>query len=549
MPKILIVDDEKIFRKGLRAMITSLDPEWEIVGDASDGYEALDRAEMLQPDVILTDIRMPRMDGIALQRVVKERFPQMECIVVSGYEDFTYALQSMRYGAKDYLMKPVERSELGRILGKLKEETAKRDKASAPRFDQEENELIRRHVSESVIAGLMRGMVQQHHVDLLRKIGVDFDQPYYCCFLIKLDKGSIGSDRYLKADPSLFQLYIRQFVQEMVNKRMKGYSLVLSDSEVAAIVNLSSNDSRSLVELAESIRRQITSLSNLTVTIGVGRVAEGVNSISESYRDAEISLLYRLIVGGDKVLHYEALRRDHDLYLEVDTESWGAMERAVLEGRAEEAASRVESEIGGLCQQATSPELVYQKICKLLIHFYESAEKLNLSKAWLGERDIRSLIFDICSITSSEELKAECRELLTGLARCIADSRREIEHDPVEQALQYLAAHFHKLLTLNEVAGQVHLNPAYFSTLFKQRTGTTFVERLTAIRIEEAKRRLMDTDDKIAAIADETGFPNLRHFYRVFKREAKLSPKDFRRRFRKEETGTASEPAGRIGRI
>lgn len=535
MPKILIVDDEKIFRKGLRAMITSLDPEWEVVGDASDGYEALDRAEVLHPDVILTDIRMPRMDGIALQRVVKERFPQTECVVVSGYEDFTYALQSMRYGAKDYLMKPVERSELGRILGKLKEETAKRGKAAAPKFDQEENELIRRHVSESVIAGLMRGMVQQHHVDLLRKIGVDFDQPYYCCFLIKLDKGSIGSERYFKADPSLFQLYIRQFVQEIVNKRMmKGYSLVLSDSEVAAIVNLSSKDSRGLIELAESIRRQITSLSNLTVTIGVGRVAEGVDSISNSYRDAEISLLYRLIVGGDKVLQYDTIRRDHDLCLEVDPESWGAMERAVLEGRVEEAASRAEAEIGRLCRQAKSPELVYQKICKLLIHFYESAEKLNLTRAWLGERDIRSLIFDICSITSSEEFIMECRTLLTALSRCIADSRLETWHDPVEQALQYLESNFHKQITLNEVAGQVHLNPAYFSSLFKQRTGTTFVERLTAIRMEEAKRRLMDSDDKIAAIAEETGFPNLRHFYRVFKREAKLSPKDYRSEFRKE---------------
>ncbi|MGG4552731.1 response regulator [Paenibacillus humicus] len=535
MPKILIVDDEKIFRKGLRAMITSLDPEWEVVGDASDGYEALDRAEVLHPDVILTDIRMPRMDGIALQRVVKERFPQTECVVVSGYEDFTYALQSMRYGAKDYLMKPVERSELGRILGKLKEETAKRGKAAAPKFDQEENELIRRHVSESVIAGLMRGMVQQHHVDLLRKIGVDFDQPYYCCFLIKLDKGSIGSERYFKADPSLFQLYIRQFVQEIVNKRMmKGYSLVLSDSEVAAIVNLSSKDSCGLIELAESIRRQITSLSNLTVTIGVGRVAEGVDSISNSYRDAEISLLYRLIVGGDKVLQYDTIRRDHDLCLEVDPESWGAMERAVLEGRVEEAASRAEAEIARLCRQAKSPELVYQKICKLLIHFYESAEKLNLTKAWLGERDIRSLIFDICSITSSEEFIMECRTLLTALSRCIADSRLESMHDPVEQALQYLESNFHKQITLNEVAGQVHLNPAYFSSLFKQRTGTTFVERLTAIRMEEAKRRLMGSDDKIAAIAEETGFPNLRHFYRVFKREARLSPKDYRSEFRKE---------------
>lgn len=100
MPKILIVDDESVFRKGLRKMITSLDSNWEVVGEASDGYDALDKLAELSPEVLLTDIRMPRMDGIQLQQLAAGRFKDLMTIVVSGYDEFAYVQQSMRQGRR-----------------------------------------------------------------------------------------------------------------------------------------------------------------------------------------------------------------------------------------------------------------------------------------------------------------------------------------------------------------------------------------------------------------------------------------------------------------
>lgn len=150
MPRIVIVDDESIFRKGLRKMIIELDPEWEVVGEARDGYEALQLVEELEPEAILTDIRMPRMDGIQLQQMMKERFPHVLCVVISGFDDFVYIQQSMRQGAKDYMMKPIEREELDKVLKMLKEKVqlSQAIPVSNPHRDEHR---IRQHVSEHLL--------------------------------------------------------------------------------------------------------------------------------------------------------------------------------------------------------------------------------------------------------------------------------------------------------------------------------------------------------------------------------------------------------------
>ncbi|MDF2836360.1 MAG: response regulator, partial [Paenibacillus sp.] len=141
MPTIVVVDDETIFRRGLRAMIASWDAEWEVVGDAKDGYEALELLQRLEPDVLLTDIRMPKMDGLQLQTIARERFPELLCVVISGYEDFSYVQQSMRSGAKDYIMKPVERDDLTRVLDRLKEELRARSAAPSAEAQKDDRQL------------------------------------------------------------------------------------------------------------------------------------------------------------------------------------------------------------------------------------------------------------------------------------------------------------------------------------------------------------------------------------------------------------------------
>lgn len=120
--KVLIADDEPIFRMGLQKMIATLSSGWHVVGEAEDGQDAWAKVKSLRPDVLLTDIRMPRMDGIQLQRLVKEHYPQMACIVLSGHDEFAYARDSLKLGAKDYLLKPVEREQLYAALEKVRAE-------------------------------------------------------------------------------------------------------------------------------------------------------------------------------------------------------------------------------------------------------------------------------------------------------------------------------------------------------------------------------------------------------------------------------------------
>jgi len=533
MPTMMIVDDEAIFRRGLRAMIAASDKEWDIVADARDGYEALELLEQHRPDVVLTDIRMPRMDGLQLQRIARERFPELQVVVISGYEDFTYAQQSMRSGARDYLMKPVEREELLRVLSSVKQDWLNKHKEHHHDVVPEGQEL-RQQVAAQLVAGIMQSNVQQMHLDLLSQIGIELTDPYYNCMVIKLDKDSVDNDRYRTTDPSLFQLYIQQFVQEMINFRMKGFSFVFSDTEVAALVNLpdAAEGERQLLKLAESVRMQIKSLSNLTVTIGVGRPVKGFESMLTTFREAQMALIYRLVVGGDKVLEYEQSVKHQLFQSERKKWSWEALERAINEGRLHGIDDLVDSVIIELCQQAQTPELVHQQICKLLIHYYERSEDLGLTKAWLGGRDIRKLLIDICSISSRGEFMEVSRQLFGSLTAVIAAGNRQLDSDPVAIALHYIEQHYVEPITLTDIAEHVYLNSAYFSTLFKQKVGKTFIEYVTDLRIEDAKKRLASTDEKIASVADATGFSNIRHFNRVFKNETGLVPKEYRERVR-----------------
>lgn len=533
MPTMMIVDDEAIFRRGLRAMIAASDKEWDIVADARDGYEALELLEQHRPDVVLTDIRMPRMDGLQLQRIARERFPELQVVVISGYEDFTYAQQSMRSGARDYLMKPVEREELLRVLSSVKQDWLNKHKEHHHDVVPEGQEL-RQQVAAQLVAGIMQSNVQQMHLDLLSQIGIELTDPYYNCMVIKLDKDSVDNDRYRTTDPSLFQLYIQQFVQEMIQFRMKGFSFVFSDTEVAALVNLpdAAEGERQLLKLAESVRMQIKSLSNLTVTIGVGRPVKGFESMLTAFREAQMALIYRLVVGGDKVLEYEQSVKHQLFQSERKKWSWEALERAINEGRLHGIDDLVDSVIIELCQQAQTPELVHQQICKLLIHYYERSEDLGLTKAWLGGRDIRKLLIDICSISSRGELMEVSRQLFGSLTAVIAAGNRQLDSDPVAIALHYIEQHYVEPITLTDIAEHVYLNSAYFSTLFKQKVGKTFIEYVTDLRIEDAKKRLASTDEKIASVADATGFSNIRHFNRVFKNETGLVPKEYRERVR-----------------
>lgn len=529
MPSILIVDDEMIFRKGIHFMITDMQSEWLVMDEAMDGVEALEKIEKQQPDLIITDIKMPRMDGIQLQYIIKEQYPQISCVVMSGYNDFHYARESLRSGAKDFLMKPIERDELYKLLSKLQEEWALEKEQYEGKASLEDRQM-QNQMQQHILSGLLTGSIHHAEKELLENVGILLPHPYISCLVAKLDRDSVTDERYYQMDPSLFSIYIRQCIHEMINTTLRCYVFILNNNEIVALINHQEVESSytEIERLTNRIRKEIRGLSNFTITFGLGSPAKDLESISKSYKEAGLALLYRLIIGGDRLLSSERMAELKMEKLEWQSSDWNMLNQSVQEGDLVNVQLQVSTFVTNLCQQWKDPEIIHQQICKMLLHFYELAVNLAVVKQWLWATDMKHVLMDIYSYSSSIELIERCQRLLGDLSVCIADRKKKFVTSPVELAVRYVEEHFAETITLNMMAEIVYLSPSYLSSLFKSKQGKSFIDFLTEERIKKAKSMLIYSDDKIQVISDSTGFTNIRHFNRVFKTLTNRTPTEFR---------------------
>ncbi len=528
MPSILIVDDETIFRSGLKKMIGEIDSDWIIAGEARDGIEALELVKERQPDAILTDIRMPKMDGIQLQKTVAEQFSHIVCVVISGYDDFMYVQQSIRQGAKDYIMKPIEREELRASLNKMKEKIRQQQYANQQLWQHNNDRIVR--VKEQIENSLRNGKLIEKDLRLIQSIHSNFDKHCYGCIVIQLDMEHISSERYMQADPSLFSLYLQQIITEMVVRRGLGYCCSPMEEEVVVLLNTDDEASmqEAALQLAESIRRQLQSLSDLSATIGIGLPALQPDQCNKSYQEAKQAIMYRILKGGNKIYFYSLPTMDKEEQIEPSAWTWECTKEAFHRGDENELFQCIEGDIHTLCEQASSPQYVHQEICSLFLEYYELANQHRVCTQWLLSEDVSAILGQLCSITSREQLIQSLGDRFIKLTRLIHKHRKQLDYDPIERVMKYIEQNYNETLTLSSAAQYVHLNAAYLSSLFKQRTGTSFVERLNEIRIQEAKRKMLHHDAKLVTIAEQTGFSNIRHFNRVFKNVTGMAPSEFK---------------------
>ncbi|OXM86002.1 response regulator [Paenibacillus rigui] len=528
MPKVLIVDDESIFRKGLRHMIAEMQGEWKVVDEAEDGIEALEKIEQHQPDFVITDIMMPIMNGIELQYILKEKHANIQVIVMSGYSDFEYVRESLRMGAKDYLTKPIVRKELYRILDSLQSEwlSIKEQETSKQMEERQARERLRHHI----LRGLMDGSISHEELDLMDYVGIQLPHASYCCLLINLDREFIEDERYFRVNPALYSLFISQFIQESVETGWTGYVFPISDTKVVTLLNYETTPEAytHVTSWAKRICKEMKNMSNVTITIGLGAEVFDMETISQSYEEAETALLYRLVTGGDRILTYASVKGSKEVKMNTLTSDWALLDKSIEDGDAVETRLKTRKFVRKLCDAMTSPEMVQQQICAMLLHFYELAVRLNLVKEWLQHAEIKRVLEQILSTTTMFEMVETCERLLGRLSEMVHQRNSSIEINPIDTVVRYVDEHYSTPITLSMMADKVYLNPSYLSTLFKNKLGITFVDYVTQRRIEESKRLLLASEKKIVDIAKATGFTNLRHFNRVFRTLTGQTPGEYR---------------------
>lgn len=471
MKTILIAEDEKFIRRGLKTMVQRSSVPVEAILEARDGEEALALLEQNQVDLLITDIRMPKMDGIELVSRLEERDSRPMILVISGYDDFSYAVEMLRKGASDYLLKPVEREQFYGVLGKLEEQYQCRQAARADRSQEFHRALRQLMLEQDTRSEEWRRQVERYK-------DVFFSGPYagFCT----------GEDRAWEEALPESVLRIRGLGQVFL------YVVPAEKAEQA--------------------------VGGLPLPGGQSSVKRGLASLPLCYREAYAAWQRSFFSGAFCRTERSALRFRP---LRVTAKQLAGL---VGLSQGQEALRLLEEEAGRTAEGETDPSS-FGELCRDFVRQIRESYGNLLEAGEEPERFADLWKFGSCSQYLAQ-LGGWLEEFCSRTAREFADYENK---QKIRQAVQYMQQHFREPLSMTMVSNHVSMNYSLFSLLFKQYTGGNFIAYLQNLRLEEAKRLLEDTDWRVNEICYKAGFSDEKHFLKVFKAAVGFSPTEYRK--------------------
>ena len=520
--KVFLVDDEIAIRETLRNIFPWEAQGFQLVGEAPDGEMALPMIRDLNPDILLTDIRMPFMDGMQLCAEIKRLMPWVGVIILSGYDDFTYARQAISLGVKEYLLKPVTASELEAALDRVKKQIEEK------RRDRENLTALRERLSsgnqflrDKLLASLFTDEGDNEDDEALRRqmreLGVNLTAGCYA--VIDIAFPAEGEKR-MTCRNALVSLAEMSGGGVYVCGAPKGArALVLGDNpeDTEERAYSFANSAMHLPELAKEKR----------LLISVGDTVTDFHDIRQSMRNARHA---RHLQGP------EANEERKIIGVNENAGQQTPLSETELSPLYERLQYATEEEVEPILTEYTrsmDPVLAlgYLRVAGLMAARRIIQEADGNPREVLSDAQVEETLH-----TEGEEGFLLLAELLK---RAIAfrNRNRAGYGDPtISRARAYLSEHYaDPNLMLQDVAGEVHLSQSHFSTVFAQETGLTFTQYLTALRIGKAKELLEATEMRSSQIALEVGYNDSHYFSYLFKKTTGMTPSDYRRRSRPEE--------------
>lgn len=537
--KVLIADDEAEIRDG---MIQRLD--WGVLGfavaaSAENGVEALEMLEQTKPDVIMTDIKMPFMDGLEFIEKAVEMLPTVKIIVFSGFDDFEYAQKAIRLNVEEYLLKPISSAQLTQSLVKLKKkmdkELEERRNIDLLRESYKESYPIMR---EQFLAGILeRTIPRQQIFQKAKQYQIDSERRLRAVVLIAADREPIVE---VKEQASLFSgreelvpLAIRQ-ITESVLDRFHKVDYLLHQDYIAGIVQLTGESQISiLMNEINEICRESRSVTGMEVAAGIGSPVQSLEEISYSYREAENAVEYSMLrgrpKGGESVYIKDVEPEDIAGRLQFSEVEERAFFRAVKSGDEEKIRQQTESFFHKL-EQSRLPNHRYQThVFELFTLVMRLADiyHLDLKEVFGGETNYISRLFGLHSLG---QIKKWFMQGCIKLGHMIQKEQANAGETLISRAKEYVEDNFQNTaLSVERLCEELHVSPAYFSTVFKKQTGKSFVSYLTEVRLNEAVHLLDTTADKTYIIAAKVGYAEPNYFSYVFKKKYGVAPSRYRK--------------------
>ncbi|MEK3751480.1 response regulator [Paenibacillus sp. FSL E2-8871] len=495
MLRIAIVDDEILIREGLARMISKENTEFLVIGTYSDGKHLLDELPSLQLDVVITDIRMPQINGLELIKQLKASHPQIRSILMSGFVEFNYAREAIRSSAVDYLLKPIDKEQLFELLYQLEEEQQfSRDKEV-------------RHRS-----GLLLTLLQgDEPPSPLLLSSLTLPQPYFSVFVFK------GRSR----EPVCF--CVDRLRQEMA---FSIDSLEIQNGLHVCILysskQLSDSDRN---EIGDRIR---ISANGMILHVGTSSSYNDTAKLRQAYLDAKLACSVG-IYNPDR-LHYANIQNIQQPEIKI-LEPFNAIKEPLIHDlqilNMEGALEHVHNLFSVLKSLQAAPDQIL-RVCRWIV---ESAQnELQEFEALYKGAPYLGLDESIASSMSFSEIERSFTNHFSSILFEIRAHRLEMSGTAVETIKRWISANYNQHADLNTLANMVFLTPSYLSKLFKQETGLTLTDYITEIRLRKAKHLLKNAPDlKIHEIGAEVGYSDPAYFNKLFKRVVGVTPNEYKR--------------------
>ena len=536
--KVFLVEDEMVIRRGIKNSIDWEKEGYIFCGEASDGELAYPMIIKEKPDILITDIRMPFMDGLELCKLVKKELPNIKILILSGYDEFDYAKEAIRLGVTEYLLKPISSGKLLEALNWVSESI---------RREKEDKDLVRKYMEEmrentehekqkffeQMIAG---NLSMADALETGKKYEMNLSAGMYNLLLFRFTLGEENrkSGELLgEAEYAIEKLTERlEYVFEF-QRGVEGWAfLLMADNEEQM--------SERVKELSKDLEEIMKNYSIIAYFGGIGQPVARLRELEESFREAERALAARFTMELNRIISVEDIRmaQNVDTLDDIEITSFGEIEktRTMLEkflnnGAEDEIDEFVDVYINELPEENLKSVLMRQYIIMdayiVMMSFCEKIEGIE------GEMQAQSeeLKNSMKTIQTLEEIKNYIRMLLKKIigVRDTISGRRysdiiEIAKDQIRKT--YMSDE----ISLNTIAAEVGMSPSYFSSIFSKEMGKTFVEYLTEIRMDRAKELLMCSSMKTSEIGYEVGYKDPHYFSYIFKKTQNCTPKEFRAR-------------------
>ena len=531
---VLIVEDEPAVRRSLVNKIRWEEMGLAVTGTAQNAEEAYEIIKQTPPDIILLDMRMPGMGGLAFLNILNREFPDIKIIILSGHSDFDYVRHALRCGASDYLLKPIVkedlRAALDKVIGAIREERDQNRRSTRNQMLLNESlPLLRNMLLNKLLTGIQ--MDREAVLRRLRFLGVELQFPWYVVAVIKIASLDAMKRIYMN-DISLAFFALENVMNESIQPFTSavGFQRLHADNEFVYIFGFNRKDGirEQLEELFRTCIRNIETYNKFTIHAAVSDPCDRLADLPRLYRS--ISFDYGKMKHGQASGVFFA----NHFYEEAQLGNLISVSETLdfinsIERDDKQRLMGIVSHWFRRLEKADRADLADEQrlVAKIYFCFDGIMERHGIEMDALYERKELSCNRLIASCRDREELKMGVIRAAVELAGLLRKKSKSGASDVIEQAIRYINESYFEDLTLGYVAEKFYLNPNYFSELFKKQTGECFSRYVNRVRIQKAKELLVDQKIKPAHVFELVGFHDPAYFSKVFKKMAGLTPTEY----------------------